>query len=227
MRFLQKSAQRDFFLSLLFSSFISEAIFGYRVIHDHSVYFDYLTWNLVLSWIPFLLAIRITLVLKRKLWSSWEAIILSFLWIVFLPNSFYMISDFIHLQNLSQANIIFDTLMLTSFIYTGVVLGFSSLYLIHIDLKKRMSPRASATFISLTLFISSVAIYFGRDLRWSSWNVFTNPGGLLFDMSNAIAHLSNYPDLIISVVTLFILLNTMYLLVWRSSKLLTQRSLDF
>jgi uncharacterized membrane protein len=93
--------------------------------------FSYLSWNLVLAWLPLIFALRLVVILKRKVWSSWEGLALSILWLVFLPNSFYMISDFIHLEDVRRVNILYDTLMFTSFIYTGVALGFSSLYLIH------------------------------------------------------------------------------------------------
>jgi len=131
-----------------------------------------------------------------------------------------MISDFIHIQDFGQSNLIFDTTMLTSFIYTGVILGFSSLYLIHIELRKRFSGKVSAFWIGLTLFISSVAVYFGRDLRWSSWNVFTNPGGLLFDISNRVTHIFSYSTMVIDVVSFFILLLAIYNLLWQGSNML-------
>lgn len=217
------SPKGKFILAILVSSIVSEALFAYRAIHSHSLYFDYLSWNLVLAWVPLIIAIRISKVLRHKLWSSWEALVLSFLWLVFLPNSFYMISDFIHIQDFGQSNLIYDTTMLTSFIYTGVCLGFSSLYLIHVDLKRRLSPIAASAWITLTLFISSVAMYFGRDLRWSSWNVFTNPGGLLFDISNRITHIWSYPDMVIEVVSFFILLCAIYNLLWQGSNLLDYR----
>ncbi|HSX47412.1 MAG TPA: DUF1361 domain-containing protein, partial [Patescibacteria group bacterium] len=148
--------------------------------------------------------------LTRKRWSSWEALILTILWLIFLPNSFYMISDFVHLEYLNQSSIIYDTLMLTSFIYNGVVLGFASLYLIHLQLKKRLSRVPATSLIALTLFISSVAVYFGRNLRLSSFNVFTNPGGLLFNITNSVFHIHSYPDLFTLVITTFLLLCSMY-----------------
>ncbi|HUA13170.1 MAG TPA: DUF1361 domain-containing protein [Candidatus Sulfotelmatobacter sp.] len=217
------SPRAKFILALVISSLVSILLFAYRAVHDHSLYFDYLSWNLILAWLPLVFAVRLSLVLKHKLWSSWEALILSFLWLIFLPNSFYMISDFIHIQDFAQVDLIYDTTMITSFIYTGVALGFSSLYLIHLDLKKRFSPRASAEFIALTLFISSVAMYFGRDLRWTSWNVFTNPGGLLFDLSNRITHVFSYPDMVIEVIGFFVLLCAIYNLIWQAANLLAHR----
>jgi uncharacterized membrane protein len=198
---------------------ISEALFGYTALHNHSLAFDYLTWNLALAWLPLIFATRLTVVLRRKLWSSWEALTLSVLWLGFLPNSFYMISDYIHLQNVSQSAIIYDALILTSFIYTGVTIGFSSLFLIHLHLKRRLPASQAALWIGLTLFISSIAIYFGRDLRWNSWDVLTNPGGLLFDASDRLMHVTSYPQMVIDIVAFFVLLCTMYNLLWRGAHL--------
>lgn len=217
MRLNWRSHSQQFIVALILSSLVSEALFGYNVVHTHSLDFDYLSWNLVLAWLPLIFAIRLTAVLKRKLWSSWEALVLSVLWMVFLPNSFYMISDFIHLQDVSQSSADYVALILTSFIYTGVTLGFSSLFLIHLHLKRRLRPVHAGLWIGTTLFISSIAIYFGRDLRWNSWNILTNPGGLLFDISDRLFHIFSYPQMVISILAFFTLLCTMYNLLWRGA----------
>lgn len=213
-------ARKQYFVALIISSLVSVGLFAYGAIRNESTQFSYLVWNLFLAWIPLLLAVRLTSVLRYKLWSTWEAMSLSVLWLVFLPNSFYMISDFIHLQEVRRVDILYDTVMFTSFIYTGVVLGFSSLYLIHMQLRKRMSERESAAWVGLTLAICSGAIYIGRDLRWNSWDILTNPGGLLFDVSDRIMHISTYPHMLLTVISFFILLSTMYLLLWRGVKML-------
>jgi len=160
------------------------------------------------------------MVLRHKLWSSWEGLTYSVLWLLFLPNSFYMISDFIHLEDVQRVDILYDTLMFTSFIYTGVILGFSSLYLIHLQLRRRLDARQAALWIAATLGICSAAIYVGRDLRWNSWDVITNPGGLLFDVSERLQHLTSYPKMLLTVVTFFVLLTSMYWVMWRGALLL-------
>ncbi len=212
-----------FILSLVIASFVSEILFAYSAIHEHSLEFDYLTWNLLLAWLPLIFVSRLNLVLKRKPWSSWEALALSLLWLVFLPNSFYMISDFIHLQDVSAANVNYDAIMLAAFIFTGVVLGFTSLFLVHLHLRQRLSALSSGLWIGLTMFICSVAIYFGRDLRWNSWNVLTNPGGLLFDISNRLLHITSYPDMVTTIIAFFLLLLAMYNIIWHSVRLIFGR----
>jgi len=219
-----KKARAKFLQALLIASFVGIGLFSYGALRNSSLQYSYLVWNLFLAWLPLLFAIRLTAVLRHKLWSSWEAMSLSVLWLVFLPNSFYMISDFIHLQEVMRIDILYDTVMFTSFIYTGVVLGFSSLYLVHIQLRKRMTAREAGSWIGLTLLICSAAIYIGRDLRWNSWDILTNPGGLLFDISDRLIHISGYPHMLLTIITFFILLSSMYLLLWRGIQLLDSSS---
>ena len=220
---MQRSPRAQFILALGLSSLVSIGFFAYGAWRNHSTEFSYLIWNLFLAWLPLIFAFWLVRVLRRKLWSSWEALLASVLWLVFLPNSFYMISDFIHLQDLARVDILYDTVMFTSFIYTGVLLGFASLFLVHQELKKRFSSRAAAGWIAITLFICSFAIYVGRDLRWNSWDILTNPGGLLFDISDRIQHPSAYPQMTITVVSFFVLLGTMYILVWRGTQLFSRQ----
>jgi uncharacterized membrane protein len=209
-------------LALVVSTLISVGLFGYGAWRNHSLDFDYLVWNLFLAWLPLVFAIRLISILRHKLWSSWEGLGVSLLWLVFLPNSFYMISDFIHLQDVQRVDVLYDTFMFTSFIYTGVALGFSSLYLIHLQLRRRLSAMAAAAWVAVTLFICSSAVYVGRDLRWNSWDVLTNPGGLLFDISDRLQHPAAYPQMLVTIITFSVLLASMYSLLWRSTRLLGQ-----
>jgi uncharacterized membrane protein len=216
----RQSYRAQFVLALGLSTLVSLGFFAYGAWRNHSLLFGYLAWNLLLAWLPLIFAVRLVVVLRHKLWSSWEALAMSVLWLVFLPNSFYMISDFIHLQDVQRVNVLYDAIMFTSFIYTGVLIGFSSLYLIHLQLKRRLSGQTAALWIGLTMLLCSVAVYVGRDLRWNSWDILTNPGGLLFDTSDRLQHPSAYPRMLLTIFAFFILLATMYNLIWRGARLL-------
>jgi uncharacterized membrane protein len=218
-----RSPRTQFIVALGISSLVSVGLFAYGAWRNGSLEYDYLLWNLALAWLPLLFAVRLIAILRRKLWSSWEALAISVLWLVFLPNSFYMISDFIHLQQVQRVDVLYDAIMFTSFIYAGVTLGFSSLYLVHLQLKRRFNSWAAAGWIGLTLVICSAAIYVGRDLRWNSWDVVTNPGGLLFDISDRLLHPEAYPQMLVTVISFFILLSSMYGLLWRGARLLEHR----
>jgi uncharacterized membrane protein len=216
----RRSPRNQYILALIFSTLVSLGLYGYGAWRNMSLEFDYLPWNLFLAWLPLLFAVRLVSVLRRKLWSSWEALVTSVLWLVFLPNSFYMISDFIHLQDVQRVDILYDTIMFTAFIYTGVILGFSSLYLIHLQLRRRLTRRLANAWVAFTLFICSAAIFVGRDLRWNSWDILTNPSGLLFDLSDRLLHPAAYPKMLLIIASLFVLLLSMYGLLWKGARLL-------
>lgn len=199
---------------------VSLGLYGYAALRDHSLSYSYLPWNLLLSWLPLMFALWLAKTLQTQLWSSWKALAISMAWLLFLPNSFYMISDYIHLQDVAHADILFDAVLFTAFIYTGVALGFSSLYIIHRLVKQRFSTRLTIGTIALTLLLCSFAIYIGRDLRWNSWDILTNPGGLVFDVSDRMLHPAAYPVMFLTVASFFVLLSSMYGLVWRGSQLL-------
>jgi uncharacterized membrane protein len=218
MTSVPQTPRRQFALALGYATLVSVGLYGYGAGRNHSLEFSYLVWNLFLAWLPLVLALWLARILRVQLWSSWKALALSVAWLLFLPNSFYMISDYIHLQDVAHTNILYDTVLFTSFIYAGVVLGFSSLYVIHLELGKRFSPRRANSLIALTLLVCSFAIYIGRDLRWNSWDILINPGGLLFDISDRILHPANYPAMFLTVAAFFILLTSIYGLLWRGSQ---------
>lgn len=209
------SVRRQYLLSLVAASMVSVGFFTYAAWRNHSLEFDYLIWNLFLAWIPLILAYWLVQVLKTHLWSSWQALSISALWLLFLPNSFYMISDFIHLVDVPRVDVLYDALMFTSFIFTGVILGMTSLLLIHVQLKRRLSRWSADGWIIFTLLVCSFAIYVGRDLRWNSWDVLFNPAGLLFDVSDRFLRPADYPQMFVTVISFFVLLTTLYVVVWR------------
>lgn len=215
---LQGSPRQQFVLALSFSTVVSIGLFAYGAWRNHSLAYDYMLWNLLLAWLPLLFALRVIHVLRTKRWSAWEPLLFTLLWLIFLPNSFYMISDFIHLRDVPTVDVLYDGVLFTSFIYTAVLLGFSSMYLLHLELKKRLRTTTAASLMAFTLLLCCVGIYIGRDLRWNSWDVVTNPAGLLFDVSDRVLHPRAYPQMFTTILSFFALLGSMYTLAWNGAK---------
>lgn len=207
---------------LLILTGASLLLFVIDALRNHSLAFTFFITNLCLAWLPLLFAAWLVRCLRRKLWSSWEALLASVLWILFLPNSFYMVTDFIHLDDVSYQGVLYDAVMFTSFIFTGVVLGLSSLYLVHREFDKRFTAVGSTAWLCFVFVGCGFAIYLGRDLRWNSWDVFTNPGGLLFDISDRLLHPSQYPEMFLVVFTFFVLIGSLYTLAWRTVRLVQE-----
>lgn len=184
-------------LGLLFAaSAISTVLLAMRMLASASWAFWFLEWNLLLAWLPLLFALGLRLNLQKHPWLYWQNVGLSILWLGFLPNSFYIMTDLIHLQHSSETFILYDAAMIMSFAINGLILGYISLYIVHKQLLKRLSVRASNTIVVLALLACGFAMYLGRFLRWNTWDLVLNPAGILFDLSerliNPILHSETY-----------------------------------
>lgn len=215
MKSLRRSAGIAVLKAFLLATVLCFGFYAYRLIQLREKVFTYLPWNLFLAWLPLILMFGLVKYLRYYPWSSWRMIFLTLGWLLFLPNSFYLVSDYIHLQGLASANLLYDVVMFTMFVFTGMLLGYASLYLFHRELLKRLKPNSASAIIALILFICSVAIFIGRDLRWNSWDVLFSPAGLLFDISNRLLDPSSYGDFIGTITIFFALLGTIYLVGWR------------
>ena len=96
-------------------------------------------------------------------------------WLVFLPNAPYVLTDFIHLGAEHRQ---FDAILLASFAFTSLALGFASLLLVQLVVT-RAAGAAIGWFVALSsILAASVGIYLGRVLRLNSWDVVQRPGHL-------------------------------------------------
>jgi len=209
--------------SLLGLTGVSVVLYLAGAVANRSFQFAYLLSNLFLAWIPLLLSLTLLRLLRRHLWSSWELLGLTLLWLLFLPNSFYMVSDFVHVADVGRHNLLYDIVMFTSFILTALFVGFASLYMVHAELRKRISLRGSSLLTAIILFLCSFAIYLGRDLRWNSWDVLVNPAGILFDISDHLIHPLQSGDMFTTTFSFFALLASLYVVGWQFGEAVHQR----
>lgn len=205
---------RGVVLALIFSSAVSFLFFTVRVAGAGSTRYWFLIWNLLLAWLPLFFAWLAVRRLGRTKLSNPLNILLLVLWLGFLPNSFYLVSDLIHLHQTGDINILYDAVMFASFIFNGYIAGYLSLYMIHRELLDRLSRHKAHLIIAGVLLLCSFAIYLGRVLRWNTWDVLINPAGLLFDMSEQVVKPLSNPQLFMTTATFFLLLGSIYAVVW-------------
>ena len=129
-----------------------------------------------------------------------------------------MISDFIHIQEVSRVDLLYDVVMFSSFIFNSVLLGFLSLYIVHQELLARLARRTTHTIIGTILLVCSFAIYLGRDLRWNTWDILVNPGGILIDVSDRFLHPLAYSPAYTTTLTFFLLLTSLYVVGWQMAR---------
>ena len=209
--------------ALLVSNLVSLLLFAVRILGSDNFRFGFLFWNLFLGFVPLVFALALLWNLNRQRWFSWQNLGLTFLWLGFLPNSFYILTDLIHIHLTGEINILFDVVLFMSCIFNGFVFGFLSLYLVHCELLKRLRQGRAHATIGLILLASGFAIYLGRHLRWNSWDVFTQPFGLLFDVTDRLVNPVANPQVVTTTLTFFLLLSSMYIVIWEFVRLLKRR----
>lgn len=158
-----------------------------RVCWRHNPQYIFLIWNLFLAGIPYvigklLLAEQQVFINSIHLVRTLSRFFLLCCWLLFLPNAAYIITDFVHLSHTSNAQFIFDGLLLGCFSITGMGMAFKSMS----DVKK--SSKNDYLFLNsnwtqyLILFLCALGVYLGRVLRWNSWDILQNPTGLFKDV---------------------------------------------
>lgn len=208
-----------FIASVSFVCLVSIFLLVARIVSSDSTRYVFLLWNLVLAALPLLIGIWLVDRVRKFGWLAWQQIVLTILFLVFLPNSFYLVTDFVHLRLTSEATIIYDVVLLSSFMFSGLVLGYTSVFLVHRELKKRVDER-SALIVAGGLFLAvSFAIYLGRFSRWNTWDVLFEPTGLLFDVSDRFVNPGVHTDTYITTSIIFILLFGLYWVIYEAFRL--------
>lgn len=198
-------------LVLCISSAVSAVLFMVRVLISDNLRYWFMFWNLFLAWMPILFAFWLRLRLTKTRWLSWQNLLITFLWLSFLPNSFYMVSDLIHLESsVGEVMRLFDAAMMTSLIANGLILGYMSVFVVHQELLKRLKYVWAHTIIGFVMLSCGFAIYLGRYLRWNTWDVLINPVALLFDVSDRIIHPGMHLDTYSITITFFVLIASLY-----------------
>ncbi len=185
-----------------------------------SMRYIFLIWNLVLAAVPALLAWWLAERLKTQGWLAWPQLLITLVIIAFLPNTFYLITDFVHLRQTSEASLYFDVILLSSFVINGIILGFLTVYMLHRQLLKRFTEKNAMLSVMFILFLASFATYLGRFTRFNTWDILLRPAGLLFDVSDRFINPSQHTDTYIATITLFAVLSTAYLVFYTATKLI-------
>ena len=213
MNFRSEMEQR-FIKVIAILSFLCLGLFIARSISVASTFYFFIPENLALAWASLILASVLVGELAKRPWSSWQNILLTIAWIAFLPNSWYVMTDLIHIRPWGEVSQLYDVVLLSCLMICGFLLGFASLYLVHRELIKRMSQRRALVIIEAIILLSSFAIYLGRVLRWSTWDVITNPTGLILNITDRIVNPTAYSSSYSVTLLFFITISVMYLSFW-------------
>ena len=192
-----------------------------RIIISHNFELWFLIWNLLLAWVPMVAGYYLYKRISKfgLAWSKTNALLFA-LWLVFIPNSFYLMTDFIHLKTVYGMETMFDIVLLMAYALAGLALGFVSLFIVHLRVNKRFGPKVGIRFAYLILLLSGFAIYLGRYQRWNSWDVLVNPLGILYDVSDRFINPGEHSLTFSTTILYFAFLGILYAIIWRAAKIL-------
>jgi uncharacterized membrane protein len=143
-------------------------------------------WNLLLLVIPFFLAKILYRLWKKNSFKNINekiaAILFFMLWLLFIPNSVYVLTDVRHLLNYCPVNyyrICINNAWMIVFFFTYASIGWVTFVLLLNQMKaifkEAYGQLIEKLFVIIIIPIISLGVLLGLVNRWNSWEVFLDP----------------------------------------------------
>lgn len=139
-----------------------------RMVYTGTTDLGGLMWNLILAFLPYVFALGYV---TYRGYIRWGFL---FLWLFFLPNSFYILTDFVHLVRY-PGMVYYDIAYITAMAFAGMVSGYASMELVHREWNIHYHRRLAWLLMIGVVTLSMVGVYIGRFLRFNSWDIWNNP----------------------------------------------------
>lgn len=190
---------------------------------------EFLMWNLYLAFLPVVFAYLFV--------HTWKPIgyIFLILWLLFLPNSFYILTDLGHIlkiynyrPDIGRQFLIFNFRNITDLFNlqglkfitiagAGWCFGLSSMVMIFRNFNTSTTKNTVMTIC--VGFLCGVGVTLGRFYRWNSWDIVFQSGGILKDLSELFTTKTG-----LYTSFFFTILITLSLLI--TGEIITQKQLD-
>jgi uncharacterized membrane protein len=188
---------------LLISTGFSLSMLAFRILFTGSMHFAFLVWNLFLAFIP----LAISSMIIKKSYLNWLQYLLSgLLWLLFLPNAPYIITDFIHLDGNAPVPHWFDLMLILSFAWNGIFYWLITMFHFNRIINKSLHPTLKTAINHMIILLTSIGVYLGRYGRFNSWDVFFEPIGILRSVTYMIFHPFHFPAFYGMTITVYFFL---------------------
>jgi uncharacterized membrane protein len=186
MKYLQRNFLVRFYNSrtdaeqiLLLCSLFSIGLVTFRIVYTGQLLFTFLAWNLFLAVVPYAISKKMSEVVPL---NKWKFVLYAVIWLLFIPNAFYIITDLFHLDMNEDVPLWYDLALLLSFAWTGMLLGIVSVRHMEKLFERNFNKRPDLLFVFPIMALNGFGIYIGRYLRFNSWDVLANPFQLMQDI---------------------------------------------
>jgi uncharacterized membrane protein len=152
------------------------------VIQVLKININWMTWNLFLAFIPLALSVWLFRTGRGRSWVWWLGCLVFY---AFLPNAPYLLTDVIHLIDDIRTiqSVWMITLVLIPIYLLVILAGFEAYVISLINLGYYLHRIGKNQWILrvelITHALSAVGIYWGRFLRFNSWDFITQPDAIL------------------------------------------------
>lgn len=165
-------------------------------------------WNIFLAFISVFFGLFMFRASSLKL-----KVLFGFIWLLFVPNSIYILTDLIHFPSeLARTDSLLVIPLFLEYLILeicGIFAFVLSVYFFEVTLKNKTFKLKSSMItllIILANFLIGFGIVVGRVQRTNSWEVITNPGRVLRDAYNIVVN----PNLFVFTITMGVLGNLVY-----------------
>src|SRR5437764_4395117 len=154
---------------IILSCLFSVALVLFRIVYTQQILFLGMIWNLFLAYIPLGLSNYISSHIKNR--GRVAFLIVALIWLLFIPNSFYIITDLFHFDRRSKFPLWYDLALLFSVAWNGLLMGIISVRQMEVLFEYYFTKRLDLLFIYPIMVLNALGIYLGRYLRLNSWDI--------------------------------------------------------
>ncbi len=171
---------------LILCTIFSTSLLAFRVFYTGSPVFIFLFWNLFLAYIPFALSGRMEK--KGRQQTTIRFLLSGLVWLLFIPNAFYIITDLFHLGISTDVPLWYDLALLLAFAWNGLLFGILSVRHMESMFRAYFCKTSELVFVLPVMALNGMGVYIGRYLRFNSWDVITDPFRLAVEILNLLIH---------------------------------------
>ncbi|HYF33423.1 MAG TPA: DUF1361 domain-containing protein [Chitinophagaceae bacterium] len=175
-RVLKSELHRWLAASILFSVLMVMA----RIVYTGKLTFIFFVWNLFLAYVPYFISSWLQ---RHPAWieQRWKFALVFITWLLFVPNSFYIITDLFHISVYYGMPLWFDVALIFSFAWNGLVLGVLSVRQMERIFLLKFPFRNELYFIYPIMVLNAFGVFIGRYIRFNSWDAITSPFNVVID----------------------------------------------
>lgn len=190
-----------------------------RMLYTGKESLSMLVWNLFLAAIPYCISSWVSARKGRKWWGRSSSLLTALIvacWLLFIPNSFYILTDLFHLNEHPYDRLVpqwYDLILILSFAWNGLLLGILSVRQMERYLQPLLAPRHELLFLYPVMWLNALGVYIGRYLRYNSWDIVMQPLQLFGDIARMVLHPARHQNAWGMVFFFSVFMTLLYLMI--------------